>query len=253
MARIIAVVNQKGGVGKTTTTVNLGHALALMGKKVTLLDLDPQGHLAACLGIFRQPQKGLGDVMRGQAEYQDVVIESRELLQVVPAGPALGELETLAEGAAHKARMLSATLQNAFSDRDLVLVDCPPSASLLVINALFAAEEALIPVTGDYLGLNGLAHLMMTIKKVQGFRKRPIKFWLMLSRYLPRRRITREVEGKLLQHFPGHVLATPVREASSLAECPGIGRTIFEYKPKCSAARDVMSLAEDLLYGRIQQ
>ncbi len=246
--RSIAVINQKGGVGKTTITANLGHALALAGRRVTLVDLDPQGHLSASLGIFKPPARGIADLMQGDAKDLDgLAIHSRERLTLIPAGKGLSEIGELREGAADRAYLLRRCLQEHLRDQDFLLLDCPPSAGLLMANAVLGADEALIPVTGDYLGLNGLAQLMLTLKKFQRFRERPLRPWIQLSRFQTRRRLAREVERKLLDHFPGRVLPHPIQEAAVLAECPGVGRSIFEYRPRSRAAAEFKALAQDLI------
>ncbi len=244
--RCIAVINQKGGVGKTTITANLGHALAMAGRRVTVLDLDPQGHLTASLGIFRKPQKGVADLMLGEAQLQQVAIRSRERLMLIPCGRRLGDLEELQEGGAARGRLLANALNGHLADQDYVLLDCPPSSGLLVANAALTAEEALIPVTGDYLGLNGLAQLMQTLKGFQPFRKRPLRHWIELSRFQPRRRLAKEVKDKLNQHFSGRVLSNAIREAAVLAECPGVGRSIFEYRAGSRSAAEFEALAQEL-------
>jgi chromosome partitioning protein len=250
--RSIAVINQKGGVGKTTITTNLGHALAMRGQQVTLLDLDPQGHLAASLGIFRAPARGVADLMLGECRLDAVAIRSREHLTLVPSGRRLTELEQMQEGGANRARMLKKALNGSLEGQDFVLIDCPPSAGLLVANAVLSADEVLVPVTGDYLGLNGLAQLMQTLKGFQPFRQRPLKHWIELSRFMPRRRLSREVNEKLQQHFPGKLLGTPINEAAVLAECPGAGRSIFEYRSASRSAKEFEMLADELMQTRTQ-
>ncbi len=250
--RSIAVINQKGGVGKTTIAVNLGHALSLAGRRVTLVDLDPQGHLTASLGIFRRPARGVADLMRGEAALDQVAIRSRERLTLIPPGERLGDLEMLRDGGAARAHLLDRALRDQVTEGDILLLDCPPSSGLLVVNAVLAVQELVIPVTGDYLGLNGLAQLMQTLEDLRSLRRQPPRHWITLSRYLPRRRLAREVRERLRRHFGGRILATPVHEAAVLAECPGVGRSIFEYRPASSAAEGFRGLAHDLLEQRTE-
>ncbi|CAK0775186.1 chromosome partitioning protein [Gammaproteobacteria bacterium] len=253
LARLIAVINQKGGVGKTTVAVNLGHALACAGQKVTLVDLDPQGQAAASLGHFRQPLRGVADVLLGRADFAEVVMPSRERLDLVPAGVLLSTIEEQWAHEASHGQWLKQVLedQGRFADRDWVLFDCPPASGVLSANAVRAVDEALTPVTGDYLGLSGLAHLAVFLKRSQGGRRRPLRHWIVLSRYYPRRKLTLEVEDRLRQHFPGQVLATGIKEAVLLTECPGVGQTILEYKPHSPSAREFLELAQDLSEGRV--
>ncbi len=251
--RSIAVINQKGGVGKTTISANLGHALALSGYQVTVLDLDPQGHLTASLGIFRKPARGVADLMLKEVALEQIAIRSRDRLSLVPAGQRLGEVEEMHEGGASRARLLRTALNGQLESQDFVLIDCPPSSGLLVANAVLSADEALIPVTGDYLGLNGLAQLMQTLKSFHPYRATPLRHWITLSRFHPRRRLAREVQQRLHEHFSGRVLETGIREAAVLAECPGVGRSIFEYRSGSASAKEFRALAGELIAKEARQ
>ncbi|MCM8855016.1 MAG: ParA family protein [Candidatus Thiodiazotropha sp.] len=245
--RRIALINQKGGVGKTTITTNLGHALALAGHRVTVIDLDPQGQLASSYGIFRAPTKGVDQVLLNGADPCSVKLGIRDMLTLIPAGARLQEIEYLHDGGASRARLLQQALQGMIDDQAFVLFDCPPSSGLLVANAIFAADEALIPVSGDHMSLNGLAKMLVTIKKFEPYLEKSIRQWIGLNRSFPRRRLAKEVEDKLRKHFPEQLLNTQIREAAVIAECPGIGRTIFEYKPGSQSAKEFQALASELL------
>jgi len=248
--RCIAVINQKGGVGKTTVTVNLGSALARLGFKVTLIDLDPQGHLAASLGVFRPPELGLDKVMLKGIGLKEPLIKINNRLSLIPAGRALDQVEQISNGGSKRAMILKNAMDAADLTDDFYLLDCPPSFGLLLSNAIMAVDEALIPATGDYLGLNGLAQLVGTIKKFEPYRGRVLPMWLVMSRFQQRRRLSQEVLSKLLQYFPNRILATPIREMVALAEAPGTGKDIFEYRPKSLSAADFSALADDLIEGR---
>ena len=248
--RSIAIINQKGGVGKTTTAVNLGHALARRGNRVTLVDLDPQGHLAACLGLFRLPNKGMDQVLLHGQDIAEQLISSRELIDVVPAGRELGEFEHI-DGGIERARVLRQAIGRSVPDTDFMVFDCPPSAGLLVANAVAAVDDVLVPVAGDYVSLTGLTRLMLTIRKLEPLRAGPLGKAIFLSRFIARRRLSSEVMGKLLEHFPTLLLRTSIREAAALAECAGAGRTIFEYKPNSKSAAEFDSLADDFLKHRV--
>jgi chromosome partitioning protein len=247
--RTIAVMNQKGGVGKTTTTFNLGHALALEGLRVLLLDLDPQAHLSAAFGPAFRGLDGLDSVLLDGASIEAVSHAVRDGVTLVPAGERLTDVEHLTAGGVQRGWLLSRALEG-LQGHDVLLIDCPPSSGLLVTNALFAAEELLIPVSGDYLSLNGLARMMAIINFAEERLKRRVRKWLALTRYQGRRRLAREVRDRLLGHFPGQLLQTPIREAVALAESPGFGKTIFEYQRAGNGAHDYRSMATDLLQGR---
>ncbi|MFM1892640.1 MAG: hypothetical protein RLZ44_1717 [Pseudomonadota bacterium] len=248
--RSIAVINHKGGVGKTTTALNLGHALALRGQRVLLVDLDPLGQLATCLGIFRPPRHGVDRVLLQQAPLLEHAIDTRELLQLLPAGQDLAQVEELVGGAERGTR-LRAALRRCAQDIDYLVFDCPPSAGLLVANAVLAVDEVLVPVAGDYLSLTGIAKLMVTLKRFEPWRDGPLGLRLFLSRFVPRRRLSLEVQRKLLQHFPAQLLATAIREAAVVAESAAAGRTLFEYRGNSKSAAEFRRLCGDFLEGRM--
>ncbi|MGD2119136.1 MAG: ParA family protein [Chromatiales bacterium] len=247
--KTIAVLNQKGGVGKTTITTNLSHALALNGYGVTALDLDPQGHLTASLGIFKPPAHGLADVLLGERALDSVRVDTRESLHLIPAGNRLREIEESSGNVKQQMFLLKNAIDESDLQYDYLMIDCPPSSGLLAANAILAIDEILVPVSGDYLSLNGLAHLMITLKRFDALREKPITKRIVLSRFVARRRLSGEVLDKLKQHFPGMILNTSVREAAALAECPGVGRTIFEYRSSSASADDFRQLAIDLVEG----
>jgi len=248
---MIAVINQKGGVGKTTTTLNLSHALAQYDKKVLVIDLDPQAHLTAGYGVLQREQEGIADVLLGDAELKDVIEEVRENVSIIPAGSRLGELEHLTEGGAKRGYLLKDALKNNIKEYDFVLVDCPPSSGILGMNALLAAEEVLVPVSGDFFALQGLSRLMSIFQHIESTLKRNTKKWVVLTRFHERRKLAKEVKGKILSYFPESVFQTAIRETVALAESPGFGQTIFEYQPKCNGANDYLELAADVIDSRV--
>jgi chromosome partitioning protein len=249
--RIVAIVNQKGGVGKTTTTVNLCHAIAETGANVTAIDLDPQGHLTVSFGITEKHIGGIDEAMLKEKKIYQQLIPVRDNLNLITPGPKLKEVEHLADNSSPRGVLLKNALYESPGDQDFVFIDCPPSSGLLVANALIAAEEILIPMTSDFLALQGLSHLMATIKRFEKALKRKYKILLVMSRYSPNRRISNQVLNVLLTHFPKQILATVIRETALLAECPSFGKTILEYSPKSRSARDFRSLAHDFLDDKV--
>ena len=265
--RRIAVMNQKGGVGKTTTTLNLAHALALGGCRVTALDLDPQGQLGAGLGVIANGHGGMDEVLLAQAPLRDVLQPARAQLQIAPAGPRLSEFEFMSEGGARRGWFLKEALQAGLGDESMdgrgrprrelavdddgmVLIDAPPSAGLLAMNVLMAVDEVLIPVTGEYLALHGVGRFMRILQHIDDSLERKTKLWIALTRFNERRRMAREVRDKLLEYFPGTVLATPIRESAAVADSPGVALSIFEYQRRGKGADDYRALADDLLNAR---
>ncbi len=247
---IIAVINQKGGVGKTTTTANLAHALARCGKKVTVIDFDPQGQLAVALGVAA-PRQGIAEVLLEGKDIRQLLLEVRDNLQLLTAGCRLMDVEQVREGGVQRGELLSRSLQDNLQDQDYVFIDCPPSSGLLAANALFACEEILIPMAGDFLALQGLSHLLGTLRKFEQLLQKKYKKRLIMSRFCSTRRISRQVLNTLCKHFPGQIMPTVIRETVLLAECPGFGKTIFEYRPGSRPARDFRGLADDFLTGRV--
>jgi chromosome partitioning protein len=182
-----------------------------------------------------------------QQEIENVKQGIRDLLTLIPAGDRLQEIEYLQDGGATRARLLQHWLEGVTQDQDFVLFDCPPSAGLLVANAIFAADEALIPLNADHMSLNGLVKMLKTLKKFEPHLSKPLTQWIALNRFFPRRKLSKEIAEKLKIHFPDQLLETTIREAAAIAECPGVGRTIFEYKPNSQSAKEFKALAEALL------
>lgn len=250
--RSIAIVNHKGGVGKTTTTLNLAHALALGGARVFALDMDPQAQLTAGLGQHGDNRGGLDRVLLDGAPLAEVAIEARPGLDLAPAGDRLAELEYLGEGGAERGFRLHRALSNALDGKkyDYVLVDAPPSTGLLAMNVLMTVEEVLVPVSSDYLGLHGVARFVQVLQRIDEALGRETRLWIAVTRFLKHRCLAREVRDKLVDYFPGTVLATAVRESVALAESPGFGQSIFEYDPRDRGAADYRALADDLVLRR---
>jgi len=249
--RIVAILNQKGGVGKTTTAVNLCHALARMGQRIAVIDLDPQCHLSVSLGVRSNNRPGVDEAMLGGANLDGCAVQARENLWLIPPGPRLQEIEQLSQGETHRGDLLAIALANSLTEIDSVFIDCPPSSGILVANALMAADEILIPMTSDYLALQGLSHLMGTLLKFEAALNKHYLLRLVMSRYVPTRRLSQDVLRTLGEYFSGKILATPIRETGFLAECPSFGKTIFEYRPGCRSARDFNALARDFLSGTV--
>ena len=263
--KVIAVMNQKGGVGKTTTTLNLAHALALQGKNVLMLDMDPQGHLGSCFSVDTYSSSGMDEVLMNEKPLQEAVVNVRDKLFLVPAGARLGELETQVQTGANKGYRLHDALAlikaegNLFAEGssqangshfDYILIDCPPASGLLAMNAILGCDELIVPVTGDYLALQGLSRLIKVVSHIEQTLQRNTKKWFVLTRFQKQRKLANQIREKMVGYFPNQVFETAIRENVSLAESPGFAKTIFEYRPKSNGAQDYQNLAIDLLEQR---
>ncbi|MCB1722387.1 MAG: ParA family protein [Chromatiaceae bacterium] len=248
--RIIAVVNQKGGVGKTTTAANLGHGLSLDGFPTLLLDLDPQAHLQHCLGEHDSTRPGMDSVLLGATGIAEHADEIREDLHLVTAGPALVDFEAIS-GGAERAFVLRDALAAVDESYAYVVMDCGPASGMLVANAIAAATDVLVPVAGDYLSLTGLARLLLTLRRMRSLCMARFDERIYFSRFTPRRRLSQEVYRTVSEHFSDKLLATSITEAAILAECAAAGETIFEYQNSSRSAREYRALIRDLLDSRV--
>ena len=250
MPRVLAVVNQKGGVGKTTTTVNLAAALAQAGRRVLLVDLDPQGNATMGSGVDKRAVVrtvyhallGLGEVagIRTRAE--------RGGYDVVPANRDLAGAEVeLVELPARETR-LKAALERVADDYDYILIDCPPSLSLLTVNALAAAQRVLIPMQCEYYALEGLSDLVGTIKRVRANLNPTLEIaGLLRTMYDPRNTLSQQVSRELESHFGDKVFRTLVPRNVRLAEAPSYGVPAVVWDASSKGAQAYVSLASEVL------
>lgn len=249
--RVIAVINQKGGVGKTTTTMNLAHALAQKGYRVMAIDFDPQANLTVGFGALDRPQSGIGNALLENIPAPELVRSVRDKLDLLPAGDCLGEFEYMIEGGARRGFMLQQIIKNQILDKDFVLIDCAPTSGMLGMNALLAADEVMVPVAGDFYSLQGVSRLMQIFNYVEATLNRDTKKWFVLTRFNERRKMARNVREQIVHYFPDKVLTTVIRETVALAESPAYGKTIFDYRAKNRGAEDYMNLAADIVHGQV--
>lgn len=250
MARVISVANQKGGVGKTTTTVNLGACLAYLGKKVLLVDIDAQGNATSGLGIRKADvEKDIYDVLVNETPIKDVVMEtSRENLWIIPATIQLtgAEIE-LTNQIARETRLKNA-LQKAGKDYDYVLIDCPPSLGHLTINAFTASDSILIPVQCEYYALEGLSQLLNTVRLVQKHFNKNLRIeGVLLTMLDARTNLGYEVVDEVKKYFRERVYKTIIPRNVRLSESPSHGLSIIDYDPRSRGAEVYLELAKEVL------
>jgi len=257
--RRIAVINQKGGVGKTTTTANLGAALAHAGKSVLLIDLDPQGHLSLHFGAeAKEDQPGIYDVLTSGAPLADVVIHARPNADLVCADIDLAAAESELVSVTGREVLLREAPDALPTKYDVVLFDCPPSLGVLTVNALAAATEVLIPLQAHFLALQGLSKLLSTVTLVRQRINPKLKVTgVVLCMHESATRLSAEVvadlgtflgaaQGSNVPWADARVFETPIRRNIKLAESSSFGQTVFDYAPKSNGALDYTALAAEI-------
>lgn len=248
MCRRIGVLNYKGGTAKTTTVVNLGAGLAMKGKRVLCVDLDPQGSLAMCLGV--RYTHSLVHLLLGQAEARACVSQARENLYIIPSDSSVlqaeGSLWRMNDSWTAR-RILSDKLQDLDSDYDYVIVDFSPSASILSESGLQYVRELIVPVSTSYLSMVGTRQVVETLKSIGRVPGHRVRLYLVLpTLYSPRLRQDREILGILQRHFADRV-ADPIRANVKVTEAPSHHKTIYEYSPRCGATSEYRRLVERVL------
>jgi chromosome partitioning protein len=250
MSRVLAVANQKGGVGKTTTVVSLGAFLAEVGKRVLLVDADPQANATSSLGIDKHALPvSIYEVLVSGLPLDSVLMLTRRVgLDLIPSTPALAGAEIELVNMPAREHRLKQALAPIRERYDYVFVDCPPSLGLLTINALAAADEVIIPVQCEYLPMEGLAELMRTVELVQHHLNAALAIrGLLMTMYDARTSLAQQVVNEVRQHFPDQAFQTVVPRSVRLSEAPSYGEPILDYAPHSPGGLAYQALAQEIM------
>jgi len=245
MSKIISISNHKGGVGKTTSVINIGAGLNKLKKKVLLIDLDPQANLSQSLGVI-EPERTIYGAIRG--DYDIEPIEILKGLDLIPSTLDLSGAEVEMSGEAGREYILKELIEPLRASYDFIIIDSPPSLGLLTINAFTASDSILIPLQAQYLALQGLTKLIEVVDKIKRRLNKELRVGgVFITQYDSRKVLNRDVVATIEAHFKDEVFKTKVRDNIALAEAPAQGLDIFRYNPKSYGAEDYLSLSKEIL------
>ena len=247
MAKTIAIVNQKGGVGKTTTCVNLTAALVEQGQRVLLCDFDPQANSTSGMGVDKTVSKGVYNVMINEVTTREALVQTK-YGDVLPSNKALAGAGIELIGMADREHLLKNALAQVADDYDFIFIDCPPSLELLTLNALCAADTILVPVQGEYFALEGLSDLMNTVRIVRRSLNPGLSLeGVLLTMFDGRTNLALQVAEEVKHYFPGQVYATVIPRNVRLSEAPSHGKPITSYDRSSRGAEAYTALAAEFL------
>lgn len=249
MGKIISVANQKGGVGKTTTTVNLSTILAKKGKKVLLIDTDPQGNATSGLGVSKDVELSVYDILIGDTEFDETLQETAiKNLKVCPSNISLAGAEVQLVSMMSREQRLKTKLDKIKDQYDYILIDCPPSLGLVTLNAFTASDSVLIPVQCEYFALEGLGQLLNTVNLVKKHLNKNLEIeGALLTMYDARTNLSNQVVKEVKKYFEDKVYKTVIPRNVRLSEAPSHGMSIIDYDPRSRGAEEYEALAKEVL------
>lgn len=247
MTFVYCFANHKGGTGKSTTTLNVGAGLSKMKKKVLLIDLDPQTNLTIMLGIYNRPSNTLYEIFAEDCDIKDAIIKIDKHIDLIPSSLDSSGIELEISSNIGRESKLKQLISSITPNYDFVLIDAPPSMSLLTINALVAANKVFIPVQTEFIALNGLAKFVDIISKIKTLNTKLDIGGIIATRYDSRKILNRGVVDKIKEHFPNNFLKSIIRENIAIAESISQGLNIFDYAPKSNGALDYLSLTKEIV------
>jgi chromosome partitioning protein len=253
--RILTVANQKGGVGKTTTTVNLAAALSMGGLKVLVIDLDPQGNASTALGVEHQENAGIYEVLMGDSTMSQVIqkVTGFPSLECVSSNTSLAQAEIELVPMVAREMRLKEAIEELVTDRaaagetiDYIFIDCPPSLGLLTINAFTAAKEVLIPIQCEYYSLEGLSQLLKTFELVKKRLNPTLKLSTLVLTMFNNTNLANDVANEIRKHYPNELIDIPIPRTVRVSEAPGFKQTVMTYDPVSPGAVAYMAVAREL-------
>ena len=249
MARIFVVANQKGGVGKTTTTVNIAAAMAMGGLRVLVIDLDPQGNASTALGVEHRDSAGVYEVLMGNTSMSEVVkkVAGFPALDCVSSNTSLANAEINLVSMVARELQLKAAIDEVSANYDYIFIDCPPSLGLLTINAFAASKELLIPIQTEYYALEGLSQLLETYSVVKKRLNPNLNLsTIVLTMFDSRTRLSNDVAANVRSHFPNELIDIPIPRAVRVSEAPSYNQTVMTYDPLSPGAIAYMQVAREI-------